>query len=254
MRRQGFTLLEVMIALAILGMSLMAIFRLNAGAVAMHAYTKRLTVASMLARGKMVDLEQELYQEGFEVDDQEVSGDFKEEGWNAFQWRARIIMPDTSETSPEQFMGALFNLPIGGSSDDPLAGLAGMLGGGAAGAEGATNPNLPPGATQGLSPLAGIASGLLTTQFTQMMGQISEQVREIHLTVSWKDGTQVESLDLVTHVVQQGTGGDRNGASGAGGIPPGLPGGTPNLPGGGPGPGTGPGTAPGRSPTPGSVR
>src|SRR5690606_16887681 len=51
-RQKGFTLLEVMIALAILGMSLMAIFQLNSQAVAMHAYTKRLTVASMLARAK----------------------------------------------------------------------------------------------------------------------------------------------------------------------------------------------------------
>jgi len=219
MRRQGFTLLEVMIALAILGMSLMAIFQLNSGAVAMHAYTKRLTVASLLARGKMVDLEQELFQEGFQLDDQELDGDFNEEGWKSFQWRARIVVPDTSKTSPEQFMGALFNLPIGGNSGDGdmLSGLAGMLGGGAD-SGGAAPPGLPPGATQGASPLAGLASGLMTQQFTQMLAQIGQQVREIHLTVSWKDGDQVESLDLVTHVVAQGTGGDRNGA-GAGQVP-----------------------------------
>ena len=90
-RQRGFTLLEVMIALAILGMSLMAIFQLNSQAVAMHAYTKRLTVASMLARAKMIDIEQELYDEGFQIDDQELSGGFEEEGWEMFKWRARII-------------------------------------------------------------------------------------------------------------------------------------------------------------------
>ena len=59
--KRGFTLLEVVVALAILGLALLAIFDLNAGAVASHAYAKRLTIATMLARSKMTDIEQELY-------------------------------------------------------------------------------------------------------------------------------------------------------------------------------------------------
>jgi general secretion pathway protein I len=47
--------------------------------------------------------------------------------------------------------------------------------------------------------------------FTQMVQQITQTVREVHLTVYWRDGTQVESLDLVTHVVSLGPGSDRNG-------------------------------------------
>jgi general secretion pathway protein I len=39
MRRQGFTLLESMVAMAVLAISLMAIFRLNSTALASHAYT-----------------------------------------------------------------------------------------------------------------------------------------------------------------------------------------------------------------------
>ncbi len=61
-------------ALAILGVALLAIFDLNAGAVNSHAYAKRLTVATMLARSKMTDLEQELYDKGFDNDDQETLG------------------------------------------------------------------------------------------------------------------------------------------------------------------------------------
>lgn len=52
MRQAGFTLLEVVVAMAILGLSLMAIFDLNAGAVSMHTYAKKVTVASLLARSK----------------------------------------------------------------------------------------------------------------------------------------------------------------------------------------------------------
>ena len=45
--RRAFTLLEVVVALAILGLALLAIFDLNAGAGASHAYAKRITVAKV---------------------------------------------------------------------------------------------------------------------------------------------------------------------------------------------------------------
>ncbi len=108
----------------------MAIFDLNSGAIANHVYTKHLTVATLLARSKMTDLEQKLYDDGFSTDDDEESGDFSEEGWPNFKWRAKIIAPKTDGVSPDQLIGAIFNLPIGGEGGD-LGGLASLFGGGA---------------------------------------------------------------------------------------------------------------------------
>ncbi|HSP78685.1 MAG TPA: type II secretion system protein [Myxococcaceae bacterium] len=203
-RTRGFTLLETVVALGILALALMAIFDLNSGAVSNHAYAKKLTVATLLARSKMTDLEQQLYDEGFSNDDDEESGDFSEEGWSNFKWRARIIAPQPDGVSPEQLIGAIFNLPIGGgeTGDDPLGGLAAMFGGGG-GKDGA--PQMPGG---GMGAMGAMAQPM----FTQMIQQITNTVREVHLTVYWKDGTQVESLDLVTHVVSLGPGSDRNGS------------------------------------------
>lgn len=217
MRRQarGFTLLETVIALAILGLALMAIFDLNAGAVANHAYTKKLTVATLLARSKMTDVEQMLYDDGFPTDDDEESGDFSDEGWSSFKWRAKIIAPKADNVTPDQLVGAIFNLPIGtGASDDPLSGLADMFGGSGTDA-----------ASMGTS--AGVAgmAGMIQPMFTQMVEQLTQTVREVHLTVYWQEGTQVESLDLVTHVVSLGPGSDRNGGS-QGGTPGKQPDGT----------------------------
>ncbi|RYZ36487.1 MAG: prepilin-type N-terminal cleavage/methylation domain-containing protein [Myxococcaceae bacterium] len=206
-RRGGFTLLETMVAMAILSVALMAIFDLNAGAVSNHVYTKRLTVASLLARSKMTDLEQKLYDDGFDVDDDEQSGDFSEDGWTQFKWRARIIAPKTDGVTPDQLIGAIFNLPMGGGgggdSGDPLGGLAGLFGGAGGGDKG--------GGTTTSSPLGGAAMGMAQPMFTQMVDQLTKAVREVHLTVYWKEGTQVESVDVVTHVVSLGPGGDRNG-------------------------------------------
>ncbi|MGQ0507102.1 MAG: type IV pilus modification PilV family protein, partial [Myxococcaceae bacterium] len=213
--RRGFTLLEVIIAMAILGLSLAAIFDLNAGAIAMHRYTKKLTVASMLARSKMTDVEQELYDKGLPLDDDEDGGDFSAEGWPSYKWRARILAPRTSGVTPEQLISAIFGIPLGGDGESGGIGdmLSGFMGGGKKDKNGNSAPTPTGGALGGLGAMGGMASGLMQGQFTQMLDQITKAVREIHLTVTWKEGTQVESIDLVTHIVSLGQGSDRNGPS-----------------------------------------
>ncbi|MCE9666694.1 prepilin-type N-terminal cleavage/methylation domain-containing protein [Myxococcus stipitatus] len=209
-RNGGFTLLEVVVALAILGLALMAIFDLNAGAVNNHVYTKRLTVASLLARSKMTDVEQKLFDDGFNADDDEESGDFSDEGWPNFKWKARIIAPKLDGVTPDQLIGAIFNLPMGGDSSDPMSGIASLFGGGgdSGGKDGASGGPTPAGGG-----LGGAAMGMAQPMFAQMVQQLTQTVREVHLTVYWQEGAVVESVDLVTHVVSLGPGSDRNGGS-----------------------------------------
>lgn len=204
----GFTLLEAMVAMAILAGSLMAIARLNSGAVAMHAYTKKVTVATMLARSKMTDLEQELFDKGFSADDDEQSGDFSQEGFTAFKWRAKILAPRTTGVSTDQLLAAVFNVPVGGGGEGGLDAISSLFGGGAPGGDGKGG-----GAAGGAGALAGMAGGLAQTQMTQFLDTIAKSVREVHLSVTWRDGNIVESVDLVTHVVSLGAGSDRNGSA-----------------------------------------
>jgi general secretion pathway protein I len=225
-KRHGFTLLEVVVAMAILGVALLAIFDLNAGAVASHAYVKRLTIATQLARSKMTDLEQELYDKGFELDDVERKGDFAAEGWTGFTWKASILAPQTAGVGPDKLLEALFAIPAGdggalnslfgkalGGTDGGLGALSGLASAFSGNSGGSP---LPPGATgpgglQALGPFATLAQ----TQVTQLLDQIRRGVREVHLTVSWKEGTRTESIDVVTHVVSLQQGSDRNGTPGA---------------------------------------
>ena len=235
--RRAFTLLEVVVSLAILGLALLAIFDLNAGAVASHAYAKRITVATMLARSKMTDIEQELYDKGFDADDREIQGDFRTEGWEAYTWKAQILAPRTTEISPDKLIEMLFNLPPG---KDGVSGLAALLGGGRDGGVASALSNiagsgaysqlqntltnqggpsvgaLGPGATgasglQALGPFAALAQ----TQMQQLLQQIQQSVREVHLTVSWKEGKRTESIDVVNDVFSMRQGSDRNGTPGA---------------------------------------
>ena len=216
MTRAGFSLLEVVVALAILAMSLIAIFSLNSGAISSHVYTKRLTVASLLARSKMTDLEQELYDKGFNADDEDKAGDFSDEGWPKMKWRAKIIAPKTQGLSPQQLVGAIFGIPLGGGEGgDALGPLSALFGGGKDG------KGAPPGTAGAGAGAAGALSamgpmaGLMQGQFTQMIDQLTKAVREVHLTVTWSEGKAAESIDLVTHVVSLGPGSDRNGGAAA---------------------------------------
>ena len=75
---------------------------------------------------------------------------------------------------------------------------------------------LPPGATgasglQALGPFAALAQ----TQMQQLIQQIQKSVREVHLTVSWKEGRRTESIDVVNDVFSLRRGSDRNGTPGA---------------------------------------
>ena len=206
----------------------MAIFDLNAGAVASHAYAKRLTIATMLARSKMTDIEQELYDKGFDNDDREISGDFRAEGWEAYTWKAQILAPRTTEISPDKLLEALFNIPPG---QDGASGLAALLGAVATAGSRARCRDSPARAAtvlqqyQGGPPLfrpeprvlgaQALALSLAQAQMQQLIQQIQKSVREVHLTVSWKEGRRTESIDVVNDVFSLRRGSDRNGTPGA---------------------------------------
>lgn len=217
--RRAFTLLEVVVALSILGLSLMAIFEINSQAVYSHVYAKKLTVATLLARSKMTDLEQELIDKGFSADDDEDAGDFSDDGWPSYKWRAKIIAPKTQGLSPDQLIGALFALPMGGGEDGApdLSSLGALFGGSGGAKKPASGAGGSSGADQGggLLAMLGPAASLAQGQFQQLVDTLTKSVREVHLTVTWKEGKLTESFDLVTHVVSLGPGSDRNGNPGA---------------------------------------
>lgn len=217
--RRAFTLLEVMVALSILALSLTAIFSINSSSVYGHVYAKKLTVATLLARSKMTDIEQQLFDKGFQTDDDEDAGDFSDEGWPSYKWRAKIVAPKTNGMSPDQLIGAIFNLPMGGGDSKDGSGGGGIMSAMASMFGGGKPPgNLPgaggaPGLSGAMAGMMGPAAGLMQTQFQQIVDLLTKSVREVHLTVTWKEGKITESFDIVTHVISMGPGSDRNGGA-----------------------------------------
>ncbi len=195
---RGFTLLEVMIALAILAVSLVAIAGINSTAVDMHVYAKRLTVATMLARSKMADLESKLMSEDLPADDSAEEGKFEEEGFPDYQWRAEIIRPKTEKVTAADLlsMAGLDTAtdPKKGTASNPVS-LAQSIGGG--------NQQFAAAAATGG---AGALGGMATQQVQTMLDLLGKSVREVRLTVSWPAGNRVDDFTVVTHVVSLGRG------------------------------------------------
>jgi general secretion pathway protein I len=200
---RGFTLLEVMVAMAILAMSMMALSDLVSQSLKNHTRAVRLEVATLLARGKLAALQDEFDRTGFKDFDQDDAGTFEKEGHPEVHWKVLVVKPKL-ELGPEHLLALL----TGAKGDDAggmMQMLQGLMGNQASAAQGYDGG--PTSATPGLAGAGGaVMAGAMQAQLTQVSEQIKKGLREVRLTVAWKDGAQEDSFTIVTHLLCFGTG------------------------------------------------
>ncbi len=184
-RGSGFTLLEVMVALAILAAGLLAVSELVGGALRNGVRAAHLETATLLARAKLAEVEDGFERKGFRDFDQEDQGTFEKEGHPEVRWKVHAVKPQV-DLGPERILQLL-----SGSSD-----LAALLGKQAGDAQGG-----PSGGQQITDPRQGLMSAILNQQLTVIGEQIKKGVREVRLTVSWPEGKTDGTFTVVTHVV-----------------------------------------------------
>lgn len=177
MSRRGFTLLEVMVALAILAGALLAISEIVTGALRNHVRARELEVATLLARGKMAELEDRFEAKGFAVGEESDEGTFDEEGHPEIRWRVEVAVPP-QDLSPETLLRTL----TGG--DEALAELL-----------------PPPDQAPRLGPLQAQLTASLQAALAGLAEQVKRGVREVRLTVSWPGGAGEESFTVRTNMV-----------------------------------------------------
>jgi prepilin-type N-terminal cleavage/methylation domain-containing protein len=97
MNRKGFTLLEVMIAIAILAVSLLALFNLQSTSLLGSARAQRISTSTLLARQKMarflLDFEAGMAKGEF-PEEKEESGTFEEEKQPDYSWKITVRKVD----------------------------------------------------------------------------------------------------------------------------------------------------------------
>ncbi|MBV1858717.1 MAG: type II secretion system GspH family protein [Nannocystaceae bacterium] len=97
----GFTLLEVLVAVAILSISMTSLLTSQMNALRATRYAQSITAMAFLAESKLIDIEWQIKEEedGWGENDKEFEGDFSEEGWPEVTYKCvadKIEMPDYS--------------------------------------------------------------------------------------------------------------------------------------------------------------
>lgn len=155
---RGFSLLEVLVAMAILAVALTALIGTQSKSTVISDHARQLTTASMLAHDQMLALESELLSDGFNVDTERRSGSFREREHRDFRWEATIEVLDLD---PENLASELQGQLLG--TDDSTGTLSGAS---------AVSSQLPS--------MLGFVT-LMLQNLTQ------ERIRKVTLAIEWKD-------------------------------------------------------------------
>lgn len=221
-RLRGFTLLEVLVAIAILGLGLSVILSSQVGLFSSAARTDTLSQVTGLARCKMGDIEVKLDKDGYPMADEDdegpCCGDDDEEGLSRYtcSWKIQTVeLPDANAMSGEGDGGvsggqgdlgpiaALAGLQqSGGASLGPDAGLgalANLMGGQQSGSSGT--------GASGAGAMGGIAGMVMGMVYPQLKPMLEASIRKVTVTVHWKEGLNERKFSVEQYVTNPRQGG-----------------------------------------------
>jgi general secretion pathway protein I len=222
MKPRGFSLLEVMVALAIFGLMITGILAAQATIAANNKKAANMGVAVNLARCKMTELEEKLLKFGYpEIDDLD-TGAACCEGEESSDFSCdtkieKVIMPDPPSTAMDPFgsdggvggPGDILNNPALGSAQlDFDAGLSAL----------GTQLQQQTGGRGA----AGLLNMALTFIYPTMKPMMEASIRRLTVVVHWKEGPTEQELQIVQYVTNPQRGGfvGSPAASASGAAPP----------------------------------
>jgi general secretion pathway protein I len=249
-RAHGFSLLEVMVSIAILGLAVTVILSAQGGLAATNKSAANMGSAISLGRCRMTEIEEKLLKLGYpvidEIDSSTTCCDDREVPGFACEWKVeRVILPNppTSGGADGGFLslggdgglptmpGAGTNNPLGGAGLDFDAGIAGI------GQNLTSQMGVPGGA-------AGMLSMVFTIVYPSLKPLLETAIRRLTVTITWREGLKPRELTFMQYVSSPAAAGFAAGMDGGvfdGGASP-APG-APGAPGGAGAPG-GPGASP----------
>jgi general secretion pathway protein I len=190
---RGFTLLEVMIGLALLGLSLTVVIKSAAGNIFNAQQAHMMGVVTDLARAKMYDIEEKLIKDGFTDTNQSEDGKtFEEEGWESVRYSYKVEEVELPSFDQLQALAQCNKAAGSGAgsgsgseseedcfSNSTVGGMMqqfGGFGGGAGAGAGSASPDIA--AAQGAAFVQG--------QYAMFQQILKVTIRKVTLTVQWQ--------------------------------------------------------------------
>ncbi len=179
MKTRGFTLLEVMIAMAILSGAITWTTVGVARTIKAENHAKLLSTATFLARSKMVDFEDDLYEKGFGEFEKETNGIFEDKGFSRFAWRIicdKVELPGNDQvqnafTKVTEAKQALAGGDTSASSTANSAGSGGVSG----------------------------TMGMMSSYYGIVKSVLEDGIRRATVHVEWLEGKTLQDVELVTY-------------------------------------------------------
>jgi general secretion pathway protein I len=264
----GFTLLEVLVAISILGLGLTAILSAQTGLFASSRYAEHVSVSTALIRCRMSEMEIKLSKEGYPLTDVKEEGtccgDEPSSGYRC-KWKIEKVelpLPPTNTNLSSALgssggIGALGAIASVGQSNGAVLGQSPQLGdvsrllAGSGTGQGLPAPASSDGfgtsfggpQTPGAGPLGGGTPGgfsgtsslaplVMTMVYPTLKPMLEASIRKLTVTVEWKDGERTKNVEAVQFVTNPQQGGlDPNAAQGLDALTQslGLGGGTPGA-------------------------
>lgn len=202
-RSGGFTLIEVMLALAILAIGLTMLIKGTANSIKTAEDSRMDGIVTTLARGKMLDVEEKLLKDGFQETEQgDKDQDFGDEGWPNIAYDVEVLpvklpsldqLAAMAKASAEQEAAAASagsgsgsgSSLIESSSGGGLLGMMSMLGG-------------------DMSAEDANAAGQMPMMYGIIQQVLEVAIRKVRLTVRWKVFGFPRELVIVQYVTDPG--------------------------------------------------
>lgn len=234
-RVRGFTLLEVLVAVSILGLGLTVILSSQAGLFASTQRVEHLTQSANLLRCKMSEVELELMQLGFPLLEKTERGPCCGDdptGPYTCEWTIQTIqMPQPASFAAQGDSGTSTSTSSSSSSSgipgmDALGPLAGMLGGSGLGSIGQNGqPASLSDVTEAMSSAmpdggGGLLQMAVGMVYPSLKPMLEASIRKVTVSVLWKEGRSERDFSVTQYVTNPQQGGIDEGLGGLdGGVP-----------------------------------
>ena len=217
MRARGFTLLEVMVAVAILGLSLTVILSAQAGLYSGGTNAQRTSVAIGLARCRMTEIEERLLKLGYPLVDEKDDGACCEDdsrqdmrcSWSVGNVELPQAKPLTLSSSSSGGLGLSLGLtpptgaPGAGPGSSPL-GFVNQL---------TQNPQSLASADGGIASIAtsiqegtggveGLAQMVMSFVYPQLKPMLEASIRKVSVKVTWREGIRDREFAIEQYVTR----------------------------------------------------
>ena len=209
---RGFTLLEVLVAIAILGLGLTIILSSQAGLFSSAQRGERLTIASNFLRCKMSEIELTSAQKGFQLTDETDDGpccDDESEGYTCSWKIERVELPPLPENSLDADGGApgpAGSASLNGPGDLNMATPTGAPGGpfgalmGISSTQGASlGGKATPGSVMqqlGSTGSTGMEGMVMGFVYPSLKPMLEASIRRVTVKVMWKEGARSRDMEV----------------------------------------------------------